>query len=257
MSNEIKQASISDWEVDSLRVTAFPAQNAEVNPDNWWQGVVGTEPETQLVQAKRGEKRFQGAFEGGQLTLRVQPGRIDWLLGRAPIDDQQAMKDVSPSVGRFDAASPRFTGLVDRWLPFGPSLNRIAFGGVVLLPVPDRATGYKRLMPYLPSVKIDPEGSRDLLYRINRPRMSQTIKDLQVNRLTTWSVGTITFKAITITGGQQPTVTSGEGAFFCRVELDINTAAEFSGGFVPNHLQQTLKELVQLGVEIIEKGDVP
>jgi hypothetical protein len=259
MSNEIARASLSDWEVESLRVTAFPAQNAEVKPDNWWQEVVGTGPETQLVQAKLGEKRFQGAFEGGQLTLRVQPGRIDWLLGRAPTPiNDQPMKDVSPSVGRFDATCPRFTGLVDRWLPFGPSLNRIAFGGVVLLPVPDRATGYKRLMPYLPSVKIDPEGSRDLLYRINRPRISQTgIKDLQVNRLTTWSVGTITFKAVTITGGLQPTVTSGEGAVFSKVELDISTAAEFSGGFVPDQSQKTLKELVGLGVEIIEKGDVP
>jgi hypothetical protein len=240
-------------------VTAFPAQNAEVKPDHWWQEVVRTEPETQLVQAKLGEKRSQGAFEGGQLTLRLQPGRIDWLLGPPASKLQQVTEEETLSlVGRFDAKFPRFRELMDRWLPLSPPLNRIAFGGVVLLPVPDRQSGYKRLQTYLPCVTIDPEGSRDLLYRINRPRMSGTgIKDLAINRLTTWSVSTITFKAFTITGGQPSTVTSGSGAFFCRIDLDINTAAEFSGGFVPDQLEKALNELVGFGIEIIEKGDVP
>jgi len=229
-----------------------------VKPDNWWQDVVDSEPETQLIQAKRGEKRFQGAFEGGQLTLQVRPGRIDWLLGPAVSNDEQPTGEFIPSVGRFDAMCHRFKELVDRWLPSSPSLNRIAFGGVILLPVPDRATGYKRLVPYLPSVKIDPIGTRDLLYRINRPRISRTgIKDLRVNRLATWSVGTVAFESFTVTGGQLPIVTRGKEAFVCRVELDINTAAEFSGQFVPHQSKGTLVELVELGVEIIEKGDVP
>src|SRR5262245_4280331 len=163
MSNEFGRVSVSDWEVESLRITTFPAQNAEVKPDNWWQDVVDSEPETQLIQAKRGEKRFQGAFEGGQLTLQVRPGRIDWLLGPAVSNDEQPTGEFIPSVGRFDAMCHRFKELVDRWLTSSPSLNRIAFGGVILLPVPDRATGYKRLVPYLPSVKIDPIGTRDLL----------------------------------------------------------------------------------------------
>jgi hypothetical protein len=258
MSNEFERVSVSDWEVESLRVTAFPAQNAEVKPDDWWQEVLGSDPETQLIKAKRGEKSFQGAFEGGQLRLQVQPGRIDWLLASAVSNDEQPTEDFMPSVGRFDATCPRFKGLVERWLASSPPLKRIAFGAVILQQVPDRATGYKRLIPYLPFVKIDPDGSRDLLYRINRPRISRAgIKDLRINRLTTWSVGTIAFKAFTVTGGQPSIVTPGKEAFVCRVELDINTAAEFSGQFVPDQSRGTLFELVELGVEIIEKGDVP
>jgi hypothetical protein len=258
MSNEIKRASISDWEVESLRVTAFPTQNAEVKPDNWWQEVVGTEPETQLVQAKRGEKRFQGAFEGGQLTLLLQPGRIDWFLVRGANTEEVASEELTSSVGKFEKVCSRFTEVVGQWLPISPPLHRIAFGGTVLLPVADRATGYKRLVPYLPSVSIDPEGSRDLLYRINRPRMSQTgLKDLQLNRLSTWAVGSLLSGEVSIIGGQATIVAPREQAFACRVELDINTAAEFSGIFVPDQSRETLNELVQLGVEIVEKGDVP
>jgi hypothetical protein len=258
MSNELGRASVRDWEVESLRVTAFPTQNAEVKPDDWWQVVTGTEAETQLVQAKLGEKRFQGNFAGGQLTLRVQPGRIDWFLGRAVNAEQQAIGEMISTVGRFDETCSRFTELVERWLPISPPLHRIAFGGAILLPVADRVTGYKRLVPYLPSVKIDPVGSRDLLYRINRPRMSQTgIKDLQLNRLSTWAVGSFEFKALSISGGQTSIVTPGERTFVCKVDIDINTAAEFSGEFVPDQLRETLNELVQLGNEIIEKGDIP
>jgi hypothetical protein len=254
-SNEIERASISDWEVESLRVTAFPTQNAELKPDNWWQGTVGSEPETQFVQGKLGEKRFQGAFEGGQLTLRVQPGRIDWLFGGANTEQAASRGELILSSGKFENVSPRFTELVQRWLPMSPPLSRIAFGAVVLLPVQNRVTGYKKLVPYLPSVKIDPEGSRELLYRINRPRMSQTgIKDLHIHRLSTWAVADV--RVVSINAGQA-TVNPVEGTFLCRVELDINTAAEFSGGFDPDRSQKTLKELIQLGIEILEKGDVP
>jgi hypothetical protein len=200
---------------------------------------------------------MQGTFEGGELTLRLQPGRIDWLLGSAASIEQQAAQLIS-SVGRFDEVRSRFSGLIERWLPMSPSLSRIAFGGVVLLPAPDRVTGYRMLAPYLPSVKLDPEGSSELLYRINRPRMSHAIKDLRLNRLSTWAVGAFQITAFSITGtGKQATVTAGERVFACRIELDINTVAEYPGEFIPEHSQQTFNELVQLGVEIIEKGDVP
>lgn len=258
MSSEHQRASVHDWDVEFLRVTAFPSQTAEFKYDDWWQKVVGIEPDTHLVQAKLMETRFQGAFEGGQLTLRLQPGRIDWLLGPPPRSEERTMEELIPSVGRFDEACPRFKELVDRWLPLSPPLSRIAFGGVVLLPVADRLTGYKRLVPYLPSVKVDAEGTRDLQYRINRRRISQTgMKDLQVNRLSTWSVGTITFKAVSITGGQPPMVLPGEQVFVCRLELDVNTAAEFSSVFVQEQLPESFNELVHLATEIIEKGDIP
>jgi len=65
------------------------------------------------------------------------------------------------------------------------------------------------------------------------------------------------FKALSITGGQPTMVTPGEQANVCRLEFDINTAAEFPGELVGDQLRETLNELVQFGVEIIEKGDIP
>jgi hypothetical protein len=257
MSTEFTRMSVNDWEVESLRATAFHAQNEDLDPGVWWKGATETEPETQLIQAKGAEKRLLGAFSGGQLTLLLRPGRIDWLLGRSSNADEQMSAELISSVGRFVEIVSRFTEVVNRWLPMSPPLSRIAFGAVLLLPVPDRVTGYRKLAPYLPAVTIDPEGSRDLLYRINRPRTSQIgTKDLQLNRLSTWAVGSFEFKAFSVSGGQA-IVTPGERAFACRVELDMNTAAEYRGQFVPEQLPATLKELVDLGVEITEKGDVP
>ncbi len=43
---------------------------------------------------------------------------------------------------------------------------------------------------------------------------------------------------------------------FCRLELDINSAAEYSGTFAEETLAVLLEELTDLAKEISERGDV-
>jgi hypothetical protein len=254
--SEFKRISLHDWEVETLRASNFLASNANVNAEKWWQSVVGAEPETEVVKSKVGEKVQQGPFgDTAQLTLRLQPTRIDWLL--SPTVQEQRTAGIS-SVGRFDEICPRFVELVDRWFSLSPPLSRIAFGAIVMFPVVDLVQGYRQLQEYLPVLKIDPEGSSDLLYRINRKRDSQSgIKDLKINRLISWVVASIEYRALEVFPGHTAVAAPSAQTFACRVEMDVNTGAEFSGQFSPVQSPVVFKELVQLGYEIVEKGDVP
>ena len=45
--------------------------------------------------------------------------------------------------------------------------------------------------------------------------------------------------------------------FFAQLELDINTALDFQGEFEKGQVQSIFAELVQLGCEIAEQGDIP
>ncbi len=105
-------------------------------------------------------------------------------------------------------------------------------------------------------VVIDPDGSSDLFYQINRPRPSATpIEGLRINRLTKWSVQIA--QRLTVTLGPDGVVarTIGEEQA-CRLELDINTAPTFSGMLPVEHLEQLLREMIDLGREIAQQGDV-
>jgi len=123
------------------------------------------------------------------------------------------------------------------------------------LPVDDRPSGYRKLGSYLPGIQIDPEGSSDFLYQINRPRKARlNIPSLRINRLSNWSVSRIDI------GGQfgaQTIELPGLEQYACRLELDINTAPDFQEILVREQLRSTFEELVDLGKEIAARGDIP
>jgi len=257
-SKELDRVSIRDWDVQSLRVTAILPVNTELNSDTWWQDIVGSQPDTSVVRSKIGERVQQGTALGGQLTLRIQPSRIDWLLNPVvPDSNDPEASSPTTAIGRFSEIYPPFSELVERWFRVGPELTRVAFGAIVSLSVQDRIQGYRQLAPYLPGVALDPAGTTDFFYRINRRRNSESrITNLQINRLSSWSVASVEFKRFQVTG-EKADVIGGQPAFFCRVELDINSSADFSGLLSTEQSLLIFDELKRLGVEIIEKGDVP
>jgi hypothetical protein len=147
---------------------------------------------------------------------------------------------------------------MSRWFEIDdlPSIARLAFGAIVLCPVEDHQTGYQRLNQYVP-VELDPVASSDFIYQINRRRDSNTgIPELVINRLSRWSVahGTLTNFALGPTG---PIATSGPTYFACRLQLDINTVPGSSTILPGQQIPRIFYELVELGEEIIEKGDIP
>lgn len=212
---------------------------------------VGEPPESKVSQPKVGVIQEQGRFSTGILTLISQPGRIDWLLTGS---------DKAELAGPFEEALGPFVSLIVRWFGNAPVLQRIAFGAVLRLPVNNRTEGYQKLSGYLHHVELDPEGSTEFLFQINRPRKSRSGNEtLSLNRLSKWSVVLAQQATFTVQSPEsaQFQLMNLQKDHFCRLELDINTAPDIEGDLPANALPEIFNELVELGLEIAKKGDIP
>lgn len=242
------------WNVEALRFTGFPVPSVNILQTTWWHDLIGQPPESELLQAKAGIKRVEGVIDIGKLILELTSQRIDWVLTG---DDQNSSLPTQNTFGEFDSALTGFSDLLNKWLQRSsvPNFHRIAMGGVFTFPVPDRAEGYRQMSRFLPDVKIDPEGSTDLLYQINRPRPSKAgIPDLNINRLTQWSVAPSFLIPIT------PGIIKLEHKrqdFVCRLEFDINTTTDYAGELNGEQVRAIYPELFELAIEISQQGDRP
>ena len=119
---------------------------------DWW-GLAtgGAEPDETTANPKRGSALVKGAYGPGNLTLRLEPDRIDWLLGPPEVDlTAQAPEFVMPGVA-FELMD-EFTGLIVRWLAANnvPEITRVAFGSMLNHPVESRQAGYTQLRRLCP-----------------------------------------------------------------------------------------------------------
>lgn len=184
----VDRPSLGVWQAETMRLTAFPGPAARIAEPTWWADLVGEPPEAKISRPRKGGQQEEGIFEGRKLVLVVEPSRIDWLL--IPADHQDGEMGDIPTIGSFPEALDAFSQLMLRWFALGtcPPVRRLAFGAILLQPVEDRQTGYRQISAYLPSVRLDPEGSSDFSYQINRPRDSTSgISGLRINRLSKWS----------------------------------------------------------------------
>jgi len=213
---------------------------------------VGYDPDETTVKVKAGELHATGVYDSRRLILDVSPARIDWRL---TFPESEEIPEELPTIGSFEEAAEVFVLLMQRWLQeHSPSLNRLAFGTELVKPVESHAAAYRKLGTLLP-IEIDPEGSSDFLYQINRPRSSLTgIESLRINRLSRWGA---TKYARGVQVGTQSFDLPGLDQFACYLLLDINTTPDFPGSFQPEELSSVLTELVQLGKEIATNGDQP
>jgi hypothetical protein len=257
----VEHPPLSAWQVQVLRLTGFPSPAAPVQPDTWWRDLTNESPETRTSQLRTGGLKEEGAYGRGKLALAVEPTRVDWLLASVP--DEKLEAGGLHNLGQLTQTLESFQHLMERWfkLKTFPLMQRLAFGAVLLQPKQSLGEGYRQLEIYLsPFLKLDPERSSDFLYRINRRRNSKiSINGLQMNRLSTWSVAStslVEFSVGAVAGGSIRSI-PGLTLFACRLELDINTHAEFRGEFSAEHSGQIFQELVELGLEIARKGDIP
>jgi len=250
--------STTVWQVLTLRATAFVPPDAPTLPSEWWAQLVGLPPENVISRPRLGQRQQDGSFEGRKLTLQIQPERIDWMFVPANIERPEELGEGLPSAGSLPDVLGPFCKLILAWIPLAPPVTRLAFGAVLFQPAENRRAGYTQIAGYLPSVKLDPDGSSDFLYQINRTRDSRSgIAGLHINRLTKWSVVLIDHVRVEF---KRPGVTTAGSLSLqsaCRLELDINTSPEFVEPLPRERLQPLFEELVALGQEIATKGDVP
>jgi hypothetical protein len=251
------ESAASAWYVQQLRLTAFPSPAAEIDHSNWFAAITGTDPETSAVNRKTGEHIDQGLYEDARLILNVQPSRIDWIYGKdLSVEAPKNVTDIS--LGLYSDVSQTFQLLMANWFDsdISPALIRLAFGAVLLRAAASHEEAYKQLEVYFP-FDIPLDGARDFLYRINRPRVSQRSGlEITINRLSTWSAivtqhALLSFPTLTNISG------TSLGLYACRLELDINSDAEYENELEKVQLSKLLTELIELGEEISLKGDIP
>lgn len=249
---------ISQWQVRTLRVTAFLSPSAKIGEPKWWNELLGGEPDSRSLRPSKGEIIEQGPFDKGVLSLNVSPLRIDWKLEVAL--DFQLDDSAMPSLGSFQEVGDKFYKLMQEWLSFAtaPAIQRLAFGAIVQQSVDGREGGYRLLSKYLPAVDLNTE-ARDFLYQINRPRKSKvpSMTTLEINRLTKWGCVSLQRSLIEHQGnGITRASMFGETAYACVLELDISTPAEFKGELPQRIMVQVLSEQYEFAKEVASKGDI-
>lgn len=250
-------APLSEWLVEQMRLTAFLDPQSEIDYSSWWLDVVREPPDARVDKPKTGKHTEQGliSVEGQKLILETQPGRVDWRLG---ISEPDISLDVMPNIGFLPDVRQTFCELMSRWFEIDdlPQILRLALGAILLYPVEDRPAGYRMLTSYIP-IPLDPANSSDLMYQINRCRASNTgIPELMINRLSRWSVARSILADFTL-DSTGPRAASRPTHFACRLQLDINTVPGSPNILPGQQISQIFRELIQLGEEIVLKGDIP
>lgn len=244
------------WQTESLRLTAFPSPAANLENTDWWREVTGQPSEARLSRPRLAGYQEQGPFLGGRLLLNVQPQRIDWNF--TPVGPRQDPDPGLPTIGPLPTALPQFVDIMTRWLVSAPAIQRLALGSVLLLPAADLQDGHRRLRDLLPALRIDAEGSSDLFYQINRPRLSRSgIPGLRMNRLSKWSVAVYQQVIVSLNSGRVGSqLVETQPAVVCRLELDVNTMPSFEGDLPRERLSDIADEMADLSVEIALRGDI-
>ncbi len=232
------------WEVESFRFTAFPTSPTE-NKD-WWSGTNNELPEEEVRNPKTGLIQQKGPFEGGTLSITIQPNRLDWNWAAEPSPDVLKLK--FSSLGSLDECLPKFRHFVETWLPQCPESFRIAFGAVLLDPVDKLADGYDRIKKLL-SINFDLTNASDFSLQVNRPRPGKN--ENTINCLSIWSVAQI----IQLPIGTQNRYPVQASAFACRLQLDINNLPKSDNTPIPKELFAPLfSELLETLNDTAVKG---
>ena len=108
----------------------------------------------------------------------------------------------------------------------------------MLLDVNSREEGYRTLSNYL-EFDLDPK-SFDFNYQINRPRVSNALSGVAINRLSRWSVRSHQTGTLVVTSMESEL---GPKKYQCRLEVDINTHPETSDLSPRAKLSELLDEM--------------
>lgn len=246
--------TLRNWLAETLRLTVFFDSADPVDPSTWWEAVTNEPPENSLFQSKASTLKQDGPFIDGRLILTVKPDRADWFF--FPSFDLALNGPQFDQLQEYSSVIKLQTDFANKWFDVCPPVVRLAFGAILDLPVPNKNTGYNLLIPFLKSVHLDIDNSSDFLYQINRPRMSEKFPEIQINRLSKWSVQNVIISQVEVDSikNRKPFQRTTD-YFFARLELDINTVPGHSV-FTSDELKLLFPELLKLANEIISRGDV-
>ena len=244
------------WLVQQSRFTVFhPGGGMATDLQDWWQGAFGAVPD--IVESRPGENtvRIRGVAVSGHWTVAAAAGRTDFIL-EPDLGDSAAVGDVwpLPDGATYRETVSEMANLVERWLVKEHPVYRLAVGARLLAPGPDLYSVYSALGAFLPGLNLEGLRSPDFYLRINRERCLTVGVSFAVNRLAAWAVAQ----------GQSVSVSPAIGGvdvapvrYAAHLDLDINTRTDESCLFSGASARAVFQTLMEMGVEIAERGDVP
>ena len=241
------------WSIELLRLTSYPSPDAIIKDPDWWNTLVGELPEKRISQPKIGGVKESGPYKNGILSLDMNASKLNWIY--KPV---QSEENPFPIFEDYKETWQTFSELMKKWFELSdcPTTRRLAFGAQFSLEVGSKVDGYISLAKYLHDVKIDPNGSSELFYQINRPRLIDFNETkISINRLTRWKILAVQLFRMEFPKGSQTRI--GKDVHSCRLEVDINTDNDFEGTFSNQEQKQLWNTLKENGIEITEKGDIP
>ena len=248
--------NLEDWQTESLRLSAFLVESIDPTNMNLWKSLVGHTPEQVHSMPQQQLVKEEGPLLSGWLSVEARNDRIDWRLSQNP---KLPPKEL-PVVGPYDLLQEEFQKLMQRWLTNCLPTHRLGYGAVLLFPAENLLNAYEVLNDLLPTIEIDSKNTHDFHYRINRRRSSHSSgAGMEINRLSTWSAANVSTIGVDISPNKQgiPRIIKSINHSVCRLELDINTAAEFNAQIDKSIVTELFSELVYLGNEIASEGDIP
>jgi hypothetical protein len=238
------------WQLEFVRLIAFPVTPPILLDQEWWRDVVGEQPDDFVSTRKKDSRDDRGSFQGALLTLNVDLARIIWEAR------PNAVVDLSGNFPTLEGPFPEkfnwFVKLQEPWLIRScPPLRRLAFSAKLLRPAASAEEAFSILATYLPIVNLA-SNPNDFLLQINRRKESSGImRGLPINRVSTWSKMNV---AIRIEPGR---AFEWPDRCYSSLELDINTAPEKIEVLPRDSLPQLFEELMSLGLGIAKQGDMP
>ena len=252
-----KASGMSNWVVESHRLTLFRFPGTSFDVEGAWRAIAGREPDELTKKAATGKVSASGVLEGGRLLVQHDPLRVDLVYLAVQAEDEVGSR--FPELGPVGQQTEFFVNLTMNFLHEAPDALRLAYGLVLGEQATSKVDAYLQLGKRLPTVKLDAENSTDFSYQINRPRSSRVLPDLSVNRLSQWACNQLVHQMFVVQNGARlealPSRES-EVAYRCRLELDLSTSQDRREALPADRVPDLFMELVELAREISEKGDV-
>jgi len=238
-----------DWQIESIRVTAFI--NGQLNPnmlEAWLEKVSENSP----LEVNKKPSSFTGVSRStaGFLRIKWNSNRLDVILSS---EEPQSRQTIAP----ISEADSLFVQFVDSVPEIGDLalIDRLALGLVLSVQVSSFSEGLDILSPTIVGLKL-PRSARDFLYRVNLPYTSQNDHELNINRLATWSVAKVqTIEVQFNPDGSQVQNIKSESPPAIRLELDINTDQAVQLEADLDKLRSLLDELKTIALDVAFGGE--
>jgi hypothetical protein len=251
---------MSDWKALVGRVTLFPASPSPApSALSLFQEIWGGDPDSFQRQTSALMPTIaQGRRHGMSATCSVHPTRIDLSLAPAPstqltaqasvstIEDtaelQRQLLQIFKVIGKGTISSPM--ARIALYLHFSMISNDFAEANKILTSVIPKKYG------------LQVTNEEDLVFQINRPRLSKQVANTKLNILTKWSVDRIQVLQIFLPPPgmpMQPTTTGPQNiALFIAptVVLDISTPAEEISSFNSTQQEGLLNDALAVTSEL-------